>query len=137
MRSAMEGLNQTILIGNLGADPELRMTPNGQAVLKLRVATTEVYFDKDKVKQERTEWHRVTVWGKRGESLSRILSKGMRVTVIGRIHNSSYEKDGVKHYSTEIVGDKVYLPGLSRQNGAMPAIPPAEPAGGADLDIPF
>lgn len=137
MHAVMEGLNQTFLIGNLGADPELRMTPNGQAVLKFKIATTEVYFDKDKIKQERTEWHRITVWGKRGESLSRILAKGMRVTVIGRIHNSSYEKDGVKQRSSEIVADKVYLPGLSRSNGAMPDIPPAEAPGTADLDIPF
>lgn len=131
-----EGLNHAFLIGNIGADPELRMTPQGTAVLKFSLATTEVYFDKDRVKQERTEWHRVVVWGKRGEALARILSKGMRATVIGRIHTSSYEKDGVKRYSTEIMADKIFLPGYTRTNGVMPEIPPVDPPA-VDVDVPF
>ena len=64
-----EGLNRVMLLGNLGADPELRVTPGGQAVLKLRLATNETYLDKNNVRQERTEWHRVTVWGRRAEAL--------------------------------------------------------------------
>jgi single-strand DNA-binding protein len=131
-----EGLNHVCLAGSLGADPELRVTQGGTAVLNLRLATTESYLDKDKVRQERTEWHRVTVWGKRGESLARLLSKGMRLTIVGRIHNSSYEKDGQKRYTTEVVAAKVLLPGLVRSNGAMTEVPPAEPPP-ADLDVPF
>ena len=68
-----EGLNKVMLLGNLGADPELRMTAGGQAILKLRLATTESYLDKSNTRQERTEWHSVTVWGKRGEALAKIL----------------------------------------------------------------
>ena len=63
-----EGLNRVMLLGNLGADPELRVTPGGQSVLKLRLATTESYVDKGGTRQERTDWHRITVWGKRGEA---------------------------------------------------------------------
>ena len=70
-----EGLNKVLLLGNLGADPELRMTPGGQPVLKLRLATTETYLDRNQTRQERTEWHQVTVWGKRGEALSKIYER--------------------------------------------------------------
>ena len=65
-----EGLNRVMLLGNLGADPELRFTQGGQAVLNMRLATTESYLDKDKVRRERTDWHNVVVWGKRGEALA-------------------------------------------------------------------
>jgi single stranded DNA-binding protein len=107
----MSGLNQVHLIGHLGADPELRMTQNGHAMLKFRLATTEVYYDKDQKKQERTEWHRVTMWGKRAEGLSRILCKGTCAFVRGHLHTSSYEKDGQKHYSTEVIGEDLILCG--------------------------
>jgi len=107
----MDGLNKIIIIGNLGADPELRMLPGGNAVLKLRVATTESWPDKEKdVRNERTEWHRVTVFGKSAENLARFLKKGMRVTVEGRNQTSSYEKDGQKHYSTEVIALHVWAP---------------------------
>ena len=71
-----EGLNKVMLLGNLGADPELKMTQGGQAVLKLRLATTETYLDKNQTRQERTEWHSVTLWGKRGEALAKFLHEG-------------------------------------------------------------
>jgi single-strand DNA-binding protein len=74
-----EGLNKVMLLGNLGADPELRVTQGGQAILKLRLATTENYMDSNNVRQERTEWHQVTLWGKRGESLAKLLKKGERI----------------------------------------------------------
>lgn len=106
-----EGLNRVMLMGNLGADPELRMTAGGQAVLKLRLATSETYLDKDKQKQERTEWHNVVIWGKRGEALSRILTKGSRLFVEGGLRTSSYEKDGAKVYRTEVVAANVLLQG--------------------------
>lgn len=103
-------MNMVTLLGNLGADPELRQTQAGP-VLKLRLATTEVYFDKEKNKQQRTEWHGITVWGRRGEALARILTKGAQIFVCGRLHTSSYEKDGVKRWRTEIVAEDVILTG--------------------------
>lgn len=105
------GMNRVYLLGNLGADPELRTTPGGQAILKLRMATTESYVDKGGQRQERTEWHQVSLWGKRGEALSKLLSKGSRLLVEGSIRTSSYEKDGEKRYRTEVVARDVFLCG--------------------------
>jgi single-strand DNA-binding protein len=107
-----------MLLGNLGADPELRVTPGGQAVLKLRLATNESYLDRNNVRQERTEWHRVTVWGRRAEALGKILQKGDSLFVEGRLQTSSYEKNGEKRYSTEVVANNIVLPGRGRGEGA-------------------
>jgi single-strand DNA-binding protein len=113
-----DGLNKAMLLGNLGADPELRFTQGGTAVLNMRLATTESYLDRDKQRQERTEWHNVTVWGKRGEALAKILSKGSRVFVEGGIRTSSYEdRDGNKRYKTEIVASNIILSGGKREQG--------------------
>ena len=112
-----EGLNRVMLLGNLGADPELRMTQGGQAILKLRLATTETYLDRNQARQERTEWHQVTLWGKRGEALSKFLTKGDRLFVEGRISTSSYEKDGEKRYRTEIVATNIILGGRGKGAG--------------------
>ena len=110
-----EGLNRVMLLGNLGADPELRFTQGGQAVLHLRLATTESYLDKDKVRRERTDWHNVTIWGKRGEALGKILTKGSSIFVEGRIQTSSYDnREGVKVYKTEIIANNVILAGGKR-----------------------
>lgn len=112
-----EGMNRVILFGNLGADPELRYTNGGQAVLNLRLATTESYLDKDRVRKERTDWHSVTVWGKRGEALSKILSKGSSLLVEGSLRTSSYDdKEGVKRYKTEVSATNVLLGGKGRGN---------------------
>jgi single-strand DNA-binding protein len=116
-----EGLNRVMLIGNLGADPELRVTPGGQAILKLRLATNESYLDRNNVRQERTEWHRVTVWGRRAEALGKILQKGDSLFVEGRLQTSSYEKNGEKRYSTEVVATNIVLPGRGRGEGARDA----------------
>jgi single-strand DNA-binding protein len=106
-----EGLNKVMLLGNLGDDPELRIAQGGQAVLKLRLATTESYLDRNNSRQERTEWHSVVLFGKRGEALAKFLAKGERVFVEGRLQTSSYEKDGEKRYRTEIVATNVILSG--------------------------
>ena len=109
-----EGLNRVMLLGNLGADPELRMTSGGQAVLKLRLATTENYMDKNRQRQERTEWHNVVIWGKRAEALAKILTKGTRIFVEGGLRTSNYEdRDGNKRYRTEIVCSNILLQGRS------------------------
>jgi single-strand DNA-binding protein len=112
-----EGLNRVMLLGNLGADPELKVTQGGQAVLKLRLATTETYVDKSSQKQERTEWHRVTVWGRRGEALGKFLKKGDLVFVEGRLQTSSYERNGEKRYSTDIIAVNIVLPASGRGRG--------------------
>src|SRR5271170_98648 len=113
-----EGLNRVMLLGNLGADPELRVTPGGQAILKLRLATNESYLDRNNVRQERTEWHRITVWGRRAEALGKILQKGDSLFIEGRLQTSSYEKNGEKRYSTEVVANNIVLPGRGRGEGA-------------------
>ncbi len=107
-----EGLNRVMLLGNLGADPELKMTSGGQAVLKMRLATTESYLDRNKARQERTEWHSVVLWGKRAEALGKFLTKGTRLFIEGAIRTSSYDdRDGNKRYKTEVVANNIILAG--------------------------
>jgi single-strand DNA-binding protein len=144
-----EGLNRVMLLGNLGADPELRVTPGGQAVLKLRLATNENYLDRNNVRQERTEWHRVTVWGRRAEALGKILQKGDLLCVEGRLQTSSYEKNGEKRYSTDIVASNIILSGgrgrgegagAAREGGggsSRPAQRSGGGGGGGGADAPF
>ncbi len=141
----MDGLNRVTLLGNLGADPELRITGGGQAVLNLRLATTESYLDKNKARQERTEWHSAIVWGKRAEGLAKILRKGDRIYLEGGLRTSSYDdREGVKRYKTEIVVSNVILNGKP-VGGSRPAATsepdqdPSNMAGftGDDDDIPF
>lgn len=111
-KAMADGLNRVMLLGNLGADPELRFTQGGQAVLNLRLATTESYLDRDKVRRERTDWHSVVIWGKRGEALAKILGKGSTIFIEGSIRTSSYDdKEGNKRYKTEIVANNVILAG--------------------------
>ncbi len=108
-----EGLNKVMLFGNLGANPELRYTKGGQAVLNIRLATNERYKDQSGEWKERTEWHRVIVWGKRADALSKILSKGSSIFVEGSLRTSSWEKDGTKHYKTEVNAFNILLGGGS------------------------
>ena len=133
-----DGLNRVMLLGNLGADPELRFTQGGQAVLHMRLATSESYLDKDKVRRERTDWHNVTVWGKRGEALAKILTKNSTIFVEGSLRTSSYDnREGQKVYKTEINANNIILTG-GRGGARGPAVdeeggfggPPAESSGG-------
>jgi single-strand DNA-binding protein len=110
--SMAEGLNRVMLLGNLGQDPDLRFTQGGQAVLNLRLATTESYMDRDRVRKERTDWHNVVIWGKRAEALSKILHKGSSIFVEGSLRTSSFEgRDGQKRYKTEVNARNVLLTG--------------------------
>ncbi len=123
-----EGLNRVTLLGNLGQDPELRYTQSGSAVLNMRIATTETYFDQDRNKKERTDWHNVVVWGKRAEALGKILTKGSGVLVEGSIRNSSFEgRDGQKRYKTEISARNIVLVGGGGPRRNAPAAEPDYP----------
>lgn len=155
----MAGVNKAILVGNLGRDPELRHTPNGQAVVNFTLATSENWTDKNGERQERTEWHRIVVWGKTAEMCNQYLSKGRTVYIEGRIQTREWEdKDGNKRYTTEINAQTVQFIGprtdgggggggnysgggsgggggggdAPRNNGPADAGPP-----GGDEDIPF
>ena len=154
----MGSVNKVILIGNLGADPELKYTPSNRPVCNLSLATNEVFKDKSGQRQERTEWHRVTVWGDQAENCSKYLSKGRTVYVEGRLQTRSWDdKEGKKRYSTDVVADRVVFlsagggeGGARRSSGggrwgdegqAAPAAA-AEPEGASgpppgDDDIPF
>jgi single-strand DNA-binding protein len=139
----MASVNKAILIGNLGADPELRYTPNGQAVTSLRIATTDKYKDKSGVQQSRTEWHNIVLWGRLAEIARDYLKKGSPVYIEGRIQYRSYDdKDGIKRYRTDIVGQSLQLlggkPGGAEASGGeqQPEAPePQMPAD--DDDLPF
>ena len=113
----MGSVNKVILIGNLGADPELKYTPSQRPLCNLRIATTEVYKDKSGQRQEKTEWHRVTVWGDQAENCNKYLAKGRSVYVEGRLQTRSYDKDGQKHYATDVVADRVVFLGGGGASG--------------------
>jgi single-strand DNA-binding protein len=113
-------VNKVIIIGNLGAKPELKYLPSGQAVCELRIATNESFTDKQQQKQERTEWHRVVVWGKQGENCAQYLDKGRPVYVEGRLQTRSWDDktSGEKRYMTEIVANSVQFLGGREGGGA-------------------
>jgi single-strand DNA-binding protein len=150
----MGSVNKVILVGNLGRDAELRYTPGGAAVATLNLATTEVWNDRNNQRQEKTEWHRVVLWGKQAESLQEYLTKGKQIYVEGRLQTRQWDdKDGNKRYTTEIKCDRVtllggggggggrgggsesYGGGRSGGGGGQMDEPPVEPI--TDDDIPF
>jgi len=145
----MAGVNKVILIGNLGRDPELRYTQGGQAVANFTLATTENWTDKSGERAERTEWHRIVVWGKLAELCAQYLNKGRTVYVEGRLQTREWEdRDGNKRQTTEINAQTVnFLGSGSGGGGGSPRAgagdssgPPDGPPGGppsADDDIPF
>ena len=109
-RTIMGSVNKVILVGNLGRDAELRYTPGGAAVATLNLATTETWNDKEGQRQEKTEWHRVILWGKQAETLNQYLQKGKQIYVEGRLQTRQWDdKDGNKRYTTEVRGDRVVL----------------------------
>jgi single-strand DNA-binding protein len=131
-----DGLNKVMLIGNLGQDPELRYTQSGQAVLSMRLATNESFNNREGERQERTEWHQVTLWGKRAEALSKFLNKGKQLYVEGRLQTRSWEdKQGQKRYTTEVVATEIILLGGGGR-GAGPRTSYDGPPGPSDSDAP-
>ena len=136
----MAGVNKLILFGNLGADPELRYIADGTAVAKFSLATSEKFKDRQGNPQERTSWHRVTAWGKLAEICGQYLVKGKQVYIEGKLQYGSYEKDGVKHYTTDIIANTMQMLG-GGGNGSRPQEPEQQwgppPGGVPDDDIPF
>jgi len=110
-----DGLNLVYVMGNLGQDAELRVTSGGNAKMTLNVASNESYLDKNHVRQEKVEWIRCVVWGRRAEALSKFLKKGDRVFIEGKLSTSSWEdREGVKRYMTEVVAKNIILGGSNK-----------------------
>ena len=137
-------VNKVIVLGNLGAKPELKYLPSGAPVCEMRLATSETYKDKNEQVQERTEWHRIVTWNKTAENCAKFLDKGSKVYVEGRLQTRSWDdKEGKKQYMTEIVAMQVVF--LSRSSGGgQDGAGPTAPGGGApddgmpgQDDIPF
>lgn len=141
----MSGVNKVILIGRLGADPEVRYTSDGKAVANFRIATSTSFTGKNGEKNEKTEWHRIVAFGKLGEICGEYLSKGKQVYIEGRIQTRSWDdKEGVKKWTTEIVATTMQMLGAagtgSSASGDTDLAPPHdEPGSGSpiDDDIPF
>lgn len=140
-------VNKVILIGNLGADPEVRYTASGTAVGNFNIATSEQWNDKDGQRQERTEWHRIVVWAGLAERCAEYLNKGRKVYVEGRLQTRQWDdRDGNKRYTTEVVAQGVTFldsKGQGSNTGDSTASgPPAPSADGysppmTDDDVPF
>ncbi len=138
----MASVNKVIIVGNLGADPELRQTNSGMAVASMRVATTDKWTDKASgEKKESTEWHRVTVWGRQGENVAQYLKKGRQVYVEGRLQTREWmDRDNNKRWTTEIVASLVQFLGV-RDGGGRDCEPPNNPPPAdddfSDDSVPF
>ncbi len=147
------GINKVILIGNLGAEPEVRFMPSGQAVANVRLATNETWRDRETGEnQERTEWHRVVFFGKLADIVKEYLHKGSQIFVEGRIQTKKWQdKDGHDRYSTEIIANEMQMLGARgggtapfedqppSERAPAPSAAPSSQAAPADLDddIPF
>ena len=104
----MSGINKVILVGRLGADPEKKQTQTGQTVTRLNLATSESWVNREGERQEKTEWHRIVIWGKLAETCAQHLSKGRQIYVEGRLQTRSWETEkGEKRFSTEVVAIQV------------------------------
>ncbi len=130
----MGSLNKVLLIGNLGADPEIRRTQSGQAVATLRIATNEAWNDRNGARQERTEWHRVILWGKLAELAEKYMKKGRQIYVEGRLQTRQWQdQQGQTRYTTEIVAQAVQFlggrEGAGEQGGRGESMPSGAGAG--------
>jgi len=138
----MASLNRVLLIGNLGADPELSYTPSGTAKATIRLATHEVWTNKEGERGERTEWHRIIAWGRLAEICGEYLAKGRQIFIEGRLQTRSWEdREGNKRWTTEIIASNMQMLGSPRdssfqqQQSSADADVPDMPE--ADDDIPF
>lgn len=142
-------LNKVILIGNLGRDPELKMTPGGQALARFSLATTETWKNPQGERQSKTEWHNIVIWGKQAETAEKYLRKGQQIMVEGRIQYREYQdQTGAKKTACDIRCDNFVMLGRREDGGRggaesrggddydMPAPPPSTGGGYSD-DIPF
>lgn len=137
----MAGVNKVILVGNLGADPEIRYTPSGMAVANFRIATSETRANKEGQKETKTEWHRIVAFGKLAEICGEYLSKGKQVYLEGKIQTRSWDdRDGNKRYTTEILANTMQMLGGARDSGGASAgdMPGGEELPPSDIDdVPF
>jgi single-strand DNA-binding protein len=139
----MGSVNKVILVGNLGRDAEVKVTASGQSVATFSIATTETWT-KDGEKKEKTEWHRIVLWGRQADTLQPYLTKGKQIYVEGRLETRQWEKDGQKHYTTEVKADRIVLlsgggRGAERadRGDVAYADPLKDPTPITDDDIPF
>jgi len=140
-------VNKIVLVGHLGADPESRFTPSGVAVSTFNMATNESWKNKEGEYEDRTEWHRIVLYGKAAETASEYMKKGQLAYVEGRIRTRSWEdKDGMTRYTTEVLGDRFTMLGRKSENkSTAPAEAGASASasagggggGGDDDDLPF
>ncbi|HEY0978922.1 MAG TPA: single-stranded DNA-binding protein [Flavobacteriales bacterium] len=131
----MSGVNKVILIGNLGADPEIRHLQNGVSVANFRIATSETFRDRQTgEKREQTEWHNVVAWRGLAEITEKYLKKGSKVYVEGKLRTRKWEKDGIDRYTTEIMADEMTL--LDRPTGERGADETRGPAAQASNSAP-
>jgi len=138
-------VNKVILIGRLGADPQLKYTPSGRANASFSLATNAVWKDQDGNQKERTDWHRISAWGKLAEIMGEWLKKGSQVYIEGRLQTRSYEdSNGVKKYITEVVADEMTMLGGKGDSSAASApkseevpLPDDAPQANGDEDLPF
>lgn len=138
----MASVNKVILVGNLGADPELRYTSSGTPVASFSVATREQWTNKGGEKEEKTEWHKIVAWARLGEICGEYLHKGKQVYIEGRLQTRSWEdRDGNKRYTTEIVAQTMQMLGPAGKEGRVEskgdAFPVEEPISVPEDDIPF
>lgn len=137
----MPSVNKVILIGNLGADPDVRYLPDGKAVANFNLATNETYTNKEGKKQDKTEWHKVVAFGKLGEICGEYLKKGKQVYIEGRLRTRAWEdKEGNKKYTTEVVIGSMQMLGSSGRDQSAPGgkTEPEAASQGESFDgIPF
>ena len=141
----MASLNRVILLGGVGRDPELKVSPSGKQITRFTLATSESWQGRDGEKQEKTEWHHIVCFGKLADTVAKYVTKGKQVIVEGKLTYGEYEKDGVKKQSTDIVASSVTFVGGSsgekrssapRNDTPAPDAPDGAP-GGYEDDIPF
>ena len=139
----MVGVNKVILLGRLGADPEVRYSSSGTAITNFRMATSSVFKNKQGEKEEKTEWHRIVAFGRLGEICGEYLAKGRQIYLEGRLQTRDWEdKDGNRHWTTEIVALNMQMLGSPSENNksAYPPEPPpidAPPEPSSENDVPF